>query len=275
MNPTAAPMPMPPMGMAPMLPFMPGMMPTMGKIRRHPSAPPCEETIYIRNLAEKKSVPSKESLPQFHFVISVNRRNNIYAEMLVALKTIFGEYGNILEVKYKRNVKMRGQAFLTFENLESAKKAVAEVKGFPLFGQPMDVQFARDRSLMLSKQDGTLEEHQRRRAEEKAKRAAEPKKPKPQGSSGGGMYGFNVPDEFLPPNSILFVQNLPPETNEIILAALFKQFQGFKEVRLVPGKSDIAFVEYDSELQSAAAKAALHGFKITQDKAIKVTFAKK
>jgi len=44
---------------------------------------------------------------------------------------------------------------------------------------------------------------------------------------------------------------------------------------LVPGRHDIAFVEFDNELQSSAAKEALNGFKITPTNAMKISFAKK
>lgn len=53
------------------------------------------------------------------------------------------------------------------------------------------------------------------------------------------------------------------------------RFPGFKEVRLVPGRHDIAFVEFENEIQSSAAKEALQGFKITPTHAMKITFAKK
>ena len=53
------------------------------------------------------------------------------------------------------------------------------------------------------------------------------------------------------------------------------RFPGFKEVRLVPGRHDIAFVEFETETQSAAAKEALQGFKITPSNAMKISFAKK
>lgn len=53
------------------------------------------------------------------------------------------------------------------------------------------------------------------------------------------------------------------------------QFPGFKEVRLVPGRHDIAFVEFENETQSAQARDALQGFKITPTTAMKISFAKK
>lgn len=56
---------------------------------------------------------------------------------------------------------------------------------------------------------------------------------------------------------------------------MFYRFPGFKEVRLVPNRHDIAFVEFENELQSGAAKDALQGFKITPTHAMKISFAKK
>uniref|UniRef100_A0A8C5T415 Small nuclear ribonucleoprotein polypeptide B2 n=1 Tax=Malurus cyaneus samueli TaxID=2593467 RepID=A0A8C5T415_9PASS len=82
-----------------------------------------------------------------------------------------------------------------------------------------------------------------------------------------------VPDN--PPNYILFLNNLPEETNEMMLSMLFNQFPGFKEVRLVPGRHDIAFVEFENENQAGAARDALQGFKITPSHAMKITYAKK
>uniref|UniRef100_A0A8C6GMZ6 RRM domain-containing protein n=1 Tax=Mus spicilegus TaxID=10103 RepID=A0A8C6GMZ6_MUSSI len=78
-----------------------------------------------------------------------------------------------------------------------------------------------------------------------------------------------------PPNHILFLTNLPEETNELMLSMLFTQFPGFKEARLVPGCHDIVFVEFDNEVQAGAALDALQGFKITQNNAMKISFVKK
>ncbi|XP_061429525.1 U1 small nuclear ribonucleoprotein A-like [Lethenteron reissneri] len=78
-----------------------------------------------------------------------------------------------------------------------------------------------------------------------------------------------------PPNHILFLTSLPEETSEMMLSMLFNQFPGFKEVRLVPGRHDIAFVEFENDAQAGAARDALQGFKITPTNAMKISFAKK
>lgn len=61
----------------------------------------------------------------------------------------------------------------------------------------------------------------------------------------------------------------------VLILSICCRFPGFKEVRLVPGRHDIAFVEFENETQSSAAKSALQGFKITPTHAMKITFAKK
>jgi len=63
-----------------------------------------------------------------------------------------------------------------------------------------------------------------------------------------------VPDEYLPPNKILFVQNLPDDYDVDELTDVFGRFEGFREVRLVPGRKNIAFVEYDAEPGAITAK---------------------
>lgn len=116
-------------------------------------------------------------------------------------------------------------------------------------------------------------------AKKAKKRAKDPSKHIQQPGYAGGvgqnmaMANAAVPEQ--PPNQILFLTNLPDETSEMMLSMLFNQFPGFKEVRLVPNRHDIAFVEFENEAQSGAAKDALQGFKITPSHAMKISFAKK
>ncbi|XJO71720.1 hypothetical protein BDV3_001188 [Batrachochytrium dendrobatidis] len=221
------------------------------KGQRTPKAPPPttpQPTLYVRNLRETRNLTALKT----------------------ALSTVFSKYGDILDIKVKRNVGHRGQAFVSFQTVESAVKAKEEVNGFPLFNRPMDIQFAREQSFAVSVLAGTVEEHKRKRKEMLKERSAfdasEASRKKQKSNS----------EESLPPNSILFIQNLPTDITNASLSALFNQFPGFKEVRLVPGRSDIAFVEYHNEIHSAIAKQALHGYRLLpEQEEIKVTFAKK
>ena len=84
-----------------------------------------------------------------------------------------------------------------------------------------------------------------------------------------------IPDEFLPPNNILFLQNLPETTSQEQIEELFKAYPGFKEVRMIPTKKSIAFVEYETDIQSTAAKTGLANYTFGPDHPIRITFARK
>lgn len=83
-----------------------------------------------------------------------------------------------------------------------------------------------------------------------------------------------VPEAPAPPNSILFVQNVPHDTTPMALQMFFLQFPGFKEVRMVEAKPGIAFVEYGDEMQATVAMQGLQGLKIGQQNLL-ISYAKK
>lgn len=73
------------------------------------------ETLYIQNLNEKIKLPVLKA----------------------SLRGLFKSYGDVLDVVAHSNMRMRGQAFVSFESPDIAKKALKEVRGFPLYGKPM------------------------------------------------------------------------------------------------------------------------------------------
>lgn len=111
-----------------------------------------------------------------------------------------------------------------------------------------------------------------------ADNAARPGKP----TRGAGLKSSNpaagavVPEEYLPPNKILFIQNLPEDYGVESLSGIFGVFEGFKEVRLVPGRKGIAFVEYEAEAGAITAKERTSGMPLGDEgKAIKVVYQRK
>ncbi|KAH8651500.1 hypothetical protein BGZ60DRAFT_420593 [Tricladium varicosporioides] len=243
------------------------------------TSPPPSATVYARNLEERIKVP----------------------QLIESLTELFSEYGTIIDVVAKTNLKAKGQAFIVFDSVESAQKAIEEVQGFELFGKEMQLAFAKTRSDATVKRMGGEEEfesHKRRRlAEKDKKKAAEAaetakllKRANPsapdssstarpiKASRGAGLKSSNpagaavIPDEYLPPNKILFVQNLPEGYDVESLTTIFGRYEGFREVRLVPGRTGIAFVEYESETGAIAAKETTAGMPLGGDAVIKVTY---
>ncbi|CAK1550647.1 unnamed protein product [Leptosia nina] len=213
-------------------------------------------TIYINNLNEKIK---KEEL-----------KKSLYA--------IFSQFGQILDIVALKTLKMRGQAFVIFKEISSATVALRSMQGFPFYDKPMRIQYCKTDSDVIAKIKGTFQERPKR---PKLPKGMDDGKKKKKDANRSAIPGFGQPGMVnnvnveQPPNQILFLTNLPDETSEMMLSMLFNQFPGFKEVRLVPNRHDIAFVEFANEMQSAAAKEALQGFKITPTHAMKITFAKK
>ncbi|KAF8628537.1 hypothetical protein AX15_003831 [Amanita polypyramis BW_CC] len=226
------------------------------------------ETLYIQNLNEK---------------IKIN-------VLKATLRGLFKSYGDVVDVIAHSNLRMRGQAFVSFTSKESATKALKDVQRFPLYSKPMQISFARSRSdAVVKKLDPEVfESHKAAREKHKADtRYSNPLKQKfkakRMASAMDGVTALpaprrpnvQMPDEYLPPNKILFLQNLPESVTKEQLTALFSQYPNLYEVRLIPTKRDIAFVEYYDEGSATVAKDALHNYKLDGENKIKITFARK
>ncbi|KAF2723815.1 RNA-binding domain-containing protein [Polychaeton citri CBS 116435] len=248
-----------------------------------PGTPP-NATVYVKNLEEKIKIP----------------------ELIAGLRPLFEEFGTIVEIIAKKNFRAKGQAFIVFDNVESAQEAIELLNGFEVFGKPMQLAFAKARSDATVKReggDGALEEHKKRRLAIKERRqaadaaaaakavnlkrpapasdptaadagaATDPRAPnalKPP-TAGASASTSNIPDELLPPNKIIFLRDLPEDYGRDMLSTIFSRFPLFKEVRTVPGRSGIAFVEYETEGGAVAAREATNGM-VLGGNAIRVTF---
>lgn len=87
-----------------------------------------------------------------------------------ALEEIFSEFGNVLEIVAKTNLRAKGQAFIVFDSVDAATRAIDEVNGFELFDKPMVLDYAKSRSDAIVLREGgseELETHKRRRLAQK------------------------------------------------------------------------------------------------------------
>lgn len=232
---------------------------------------PANQTIYINNLNEKIKLD----------------------ELKKSLLAVFSQFGKILDVLAFKTLKHKGQAWLVFEDVSSATKAIQQMQGFPFYDKPMRIQYAKTKSDVIAKADGTFVARERRkRHEDKGKKRKEQHDASQAGMGVNPGYagaygaapplsqipypgGVKLPEAPAPPNNILFVQNLPQDTTPMMLQMLFCQYPGFKEVRMVETKPGIAFVEFGDEMQSTVAMQALQGFKMTPQNSMLITYAKK
>jgi len=74
------------------------------------------------------------------------------------------------------------------------------------------------------------------------------------------------------PSNILFAEHLPSECNEMMLAMLFRQYVGYKEVRIP--RAGLAFIEFDDEPHATLALRGLNGFNITSADTLNLKYSK-
>ncbi|KAF2273561.1 U2 small nuclear ribonucleoprotein B [Westerdykella ornata] len=196
------------------------------------------ETVYVNNLEERIKIDT----------------------MKQALHAVFDHYGPILDIVAKKSLKRKGQAFIVFDSQKSCLDAIEEMTGFEMYGKKMRVTLAKTHSDETVKRKATdmFEEHKRARltmkerklAEEASKAEARPVAAKAKPRKTGAAA---VPDEYVRPNKILFLQNIPKEVTQDELTAIFERFEGFKELRYVQIRA-VAFAEFENEQFAITAK---------------------
>ena len=164
-------------------------------------------------------------------------------------------------------------------DVQSATAAFQAEQGFTFFNKDLKIDYAREKSDRIAKRDGTyVPKAKRKKAapaavkeeEEKEETTAEENAAPEQQQQQQQQAVESEPEE--KPSHILFAKDLPDECNEMMLAMLFQQYAGFKEVRMPrPG---LAFVEYEDEPHATMALKALNGFNLTTKDTLKLTYGK-
>ncbi|KAF1994793.1 hypothetical protein P154DRAFT_446873, partial [Amniculicola lignicola CBS 123094] len=204
-------------------------------------------------------------------------------EMKNALIVIFSRFGNIIDIVMKCSIQRKGQAFVVFSDHKSAVDATI-MDGFVIWGKPMHVNLAKtrsDKTVETKASPEELNQHKKARTTAKERKqaleaeaalrqsAANPSAKRPVKTAAQA-----VPDEFVRPNKILFLQHFPEDVDQDDLTAIFDKFDGFVEVRyLSRGGNRMAFAEYENEQYAITAKEATANMPVgASGKALKVTY---
>lgn len=228
---------------------------------------PPSQTIYITNVFDKTSK----------------------IELKKLLHCLFSQFGRILDIVCVKCRALRGQAWIVFGDVASATNAMSNMQGFPLLEKPIKIQYAKGKSDVVAKREGSYPQ-KGKDVKRKKIGPANVKAEKDVGKKGvtstsksqqenvrGGPAGASDEggkEDRAPPNKILFVENLPEGTNGDMLGMLFKQYPGYKEVRMVESRPGIAFVEFEMSQQGGLAIDGLQGFKIDPQHSMKISYAK-
>lgn len=253
---------------------------SLSKIKPQPNYPP-NPTLYLSNIdwSIKKALLKR------------------------SLLALFSRHGKVMEVICLRGNAgggrpLRGQAWVIFESLSAATAALEAERGFIFFGRPLMVNYAKEVSDRIAKRDGTYG------AKTKEKRAAKRKLEDAAGDGGGASKSAKLSNDAggvttsvsdpstlvggqqssVPPSSqstaeslasstpssLLLARNLPTECNDMMLAMLFRQYSGYKEVKMI-GEGN-ATIEFGTENEATSALKGLNGFKLTTSSTLDLTY---
>lgn len=190
------------------------------------------------------------------YVNNLNERAPLQ-KLKVALSKVFGRYGQVLDVTAHKNLKMKGQAFVTYESSTACEKALDLLQNQILYKKPMHIAYAKEASdkAKLLRGDAAGVEARKSAKAERSKAEEEAKKKK-QTSDAPTLSAFSKAQvkqwKLLPPNNVLLLQNLAPEFLEgNALDEAFKNFSGFQKVRPIVFRH-LAFIDFELETTATA-----------------------
>lgn len=202
---------------------------------------PPNNTIYVNNINEKLK---KEELVQ-------------------SLRHVFGQFGKILDIIcYTKIVKAKGQAFIVFAKIESATKALQEMQNFMFYNKPIRVSYAKSKSDIVAKKDGSYVARKKRPRKEKGKKV--------DGQPASKKQMTGVPGSVAVPTNILVVNQLPQDANQTMVQMLFRKYPGYQSV--TEPRDGSCQVVFDSEFNASRAMVGMQGFKFFNNVRLDITY---
>lgn len=183
-----------------------------------------KETLYINNINEK---------------VSLNKLKPV-------LSKLFGRYGDVTQITIHKNLKMKGQAFITYRDPISSQKAIMKLQGRPVFRKPIRIAYAKSLSDEYYKLKGEEEAIEKRKEAKQEREASRKEEVVAQPSTTVNKSQIKQ-WKSLPPNSVLLLQNLHGQYLEIaFLEEQFQKHAGFERLRLIAFRN-LAFLDFESE----------------------------
>ena len=245
------------------------------------------------NIKQQPSYPANPTLYLSNIDWSIKK-----ALLKRSLLALFSRHGKVLEIICLRGnggsgKPLRGQAWVIFESVSVATAALQAERGFVFFGKPLMVNYAKEVSDRIAKRDGTfnVKTTEQRKEKRKLENASSSPNKMVKINEEGGVTSVNDPSslvggqqssaqapptaeslESTSPTCVLLSKNLPSECNEMMLQMLFRQYAGYKEVKMV-GEGN-ATIGFGSEDEATSALKGLNGFKLTTESTLDLGYAK-
>ena len=93
-------------------------------------------TVYVQNLNERVKV--------------TDLKNSLFQ--------LFSQFGEVHEVHAKKNIKLRGQAFIVAPDEKVAESMIKELRGYMFYGKPLRLSFSKKDSDFIAKLKGSFDD---------------------------------------------------------------------------------------------------------------------
>jgi U2 small nuclear ribonucleoprotein B'' len=210
----------------------------------------------------------------------VNNLNDRIKEgtMKPYLKKLFAQFGPC-DVIVMSSLRRRGQAWIIYENMDQSRLAMEALQSQTVFGKKMRISYSRNMSDLTRERKKLPPRHRdlRIRTSDEFGNAKRTKSDR----SAEDFFETSIvapksssTSQYNPPNKTLVVENLTESVSHSFIEELFCRFQGFVEVRLIPGRG-LAFVEFTDEHRSQVALSKLNNFEVEKGNFLIISNAKK
>lgn len=235
----------------------------------------------------QQAAPASTTLVPIHTIYVRNLNYKMQPnEMRKALYAEFIKFGKILDIVVGiKRFALRGQAWIIFDDVNSAVRAVSEMNGKVVLnrpvvfvcstGQDQTVSFARTESDLILKREGRFVYSKRTfqsYAEIHAREMAENE----------GRAAAVLDDSFRycqarihnnPPNNKLLLFDLPSTISKEVLLPILQPYSGFRDLGIVPGRG-IAFVDFDTVRNAEVCLSAIKSAVLPSGERIYASYAK-
>ncbi|KAI5960965.1 uncharacterized protein KGF55_004232 [Candida pseudojiufengensis] len=193
------------------------------------------QTIYINNINEK---------------VSLNKLRS-------SLQLLLQNY-NPKRILLQKSLKLKGQAFVTFDNVEDASKAVKELNQKPLFDKNINIEFAKsnsddvyltDKNEFNARRQVRREHKIQKKLNESKSKSIKKKTNKKNSTSSKESASANLKSwQNLPPNHVLLLQNINEtlNINKTTIENYFGDYAGIEIVRYIKPRN-LSFIEFENE----------------------------
>ena len=151
------------------------------------------------------------TLAPAHTLYIKNLNDKIQRDRLTeSLYTLFSTYGKVVDIVTGKARKLRGQAWIVYEDLSSASLALRQVQNLSFYEKPMVIEYAKTKSDVIAKKEGVFIPREKRKVNTTT-------------SSSTVVSGTKKMNKKVKMTASALVRN---EVNKILFLEAFKSYEG-------------------------------------------------